>query len=685
MRLENLKGQRFGRYEIVELIGRGGMAAVYRARDTVLHRDLALKLLYPQYGGDTTLVGRFQREAVLAARLDHPNIVPIYDVGESEGMAYIAMRLLSGKSLADLLTTRQRLTPSELALVVSQIAAALDYAHDRSIVHRDIKPGNILLEQLRGDTIVAETRALLTDFGIAKSLDTPSLTGTGILIGTPDYMAPEQIRGARSIDGRADTYALGALAYRALTGRRPFEGSTQEVLIGHLEGRFSSPSAISPDLPSAVDPVIRRAMAMNPNDRYPRAAEFAQALSAALGLAPRYTQESPTPPPGRYSVDPRAIVPRIAADDLARSASPEAPTRRNPQQASGRAPKMGTTLQAGPVRTEPLEPQKRLPQSRVPRQLMLIAIGVVVVLGLGLLIGRLSAGASLSAPTQQALTALVEAPTTPPNTPTEPLSPTVAPATLEAATATATEEASPIPASPTPLLPTRDTAPLTSVPIQSAVPPTQIPPTRVPPTPVPPTATPTTPPTATPTATETATPTATPTETATPTVTPCPIAPVGGFGKLIELNDVVRTRMGCPGESEQGGESSIVEQPFQRGSMLFFAPTRQIYVLIGGAEGVWYRFDESDLASQPTPTPAAAPEPGLFVPVRGFGLVWGMNAEIREQIGYGTGPEAGPLDGARQRFAGGSMIYSRAGLGDGPTIYVLYSDGTFERYPDPNQ
>ncbi|HWQ12128.1 MAG TPA: serine/threonine-protein kinase, partial [Roseiflexaceae bacterium] len=312
MRLEELIGRRLGRYQILDLIGRGGMAAVYRARDTLLLRDVALKVLYPQYLGDQALVERFQREAVVAARLDHPNIVPIYDVGEADGLTYIAMKLLGTRSLADVLRARGTLTLEELAPIVSQIAAALDYAHARGVVHRDIKPANILLEGIgqRSEVIGVElqggvasppsplthhlspdTHAVLTDFGIARSLDAPGLTGTGVLIGTPDYMAPEQIRGAPQIDGRADIYALGVLIYRCLTGRRPFEGTTQEVLIGHLEGAPAPLSALDPALPAGVDQVVRRAMARRPEDRYATAGELARALRSAAGLEPL------TPPP----------------------------------------------------------------------------------------------------------------------------------------------------------------------------------------------------------------------------------------------------------------------------------------------------------------------------------------------------------------------------------------------------
>src|SRR5690349_20797032 len=167
MRLEDLQNRTLGRYRVDAIIGRGGMAAVYRAHDTLLRRDIALKVLYPQYSVDQSSIERFQREAILAARLDHLNIVPIYDIGETDGLVYIAMKLLSSRSLADLLRERGHLSLEELLPIMAQVASALDYAHARSVIHRDIKPANILLET---NTSTSSPFALLADFGIAKSL-----------------------------------------------------------------------------------------------------------------------------------------------------------------------------------------------------------------------------------------------------------------------------------------------------------------------------------------------------------------------------------------------------------------------------------------------------------------------------------------------------------------------------------
>jgi serine/threonine-protein kinase len=585
------------------------------------------------------------------------------------------MKLLGPRSLADVLRERGTLTLHELAPIAEQIAAALDYAHARGVVHRDIKPANILLEGLgtRGwglgvgadsnaalapspQPLAPDVRAVLTDFGIARSLDTPGLTGTGVLIGTPDYMAPEQIRGERQIDGRADIYALGVLVYRCLTGRRPFEGTTQEVLIGHLEGSPALPSALDPDLPPGIDQIVRRAMARRPEGRYETAGELARALRSAAGLEPL------TPPPGTLRApDPRAVVPRMAAAELARQAGADATTLRGDATS-------GPRRSRGAASIPPPNGALRRPEAR-PGRVGLMLLGALMALllagGLALsqqLRGGGIGGANTPAPSVQP--APTDAPAAPTSTSVVQI-PTPTETPTEAPTATAEPTVAP-------------TEPPTA---------TNPPPTRVPPTAVP-TALPTAAPTETPTATQTAvppsaTPSETPTATITLTPTPCPVALTGGFGVLWQRDDVIRERLGCPTRPEMGGQ--IAEQPFERGSMLYYQPLEHIYVLVGTENGSWRLFPQDDLAGLATPTPAPDPGNGLVVPVGGFGLVWGNNPVVREELGYGTLPEAGLFDGARQPFERGSMLWSSRGLGRGPTIYVLYGDGTFERYDDPTQ
>lgn len=281
MRLDDLVNTTLGRYQVEALIGRGGMAAVYRAFDPALERPVALKVLYPQFLADADLVARFRREAVTAARLDHPHIAPIYDVGEANGLVYLALKILPGPSLAELLQQQGRLPPAKVVALAEEIASALDEAHRHGIVHRDIKPGNVLFD--------ARGRAMLTDFGIAKSLDSAGLTETSVIVGTPDYIAPEQIDGRLApngqIDGRADVYAFGALLYRTLTGQRPFGGTGQAVLLAQLRDDPPTPSSVLPSLPPEVDAVILRAMAKDPEQRPRTAGEVAQGLAAALSDA----------------------------------------------------------------------------------------------------------------------------------------------------------------------------------------------------------------------------------------------------------------------------------------------------------------------------------------------------------------------------------------------------------------
>ena len=669
MRLEDLIGQRLGRYEIVALVGRGGMAAVYRAHDTALRRDIALKVLYPQFGGDAALVERFQREAVLAANLDHPNILPIYDVGETNGLVYIAMRLLSGRSFADTLRMRGALPPSELVPIVEQIASALDYAHARQIVHRDIKPANILIEGLEiGDgrrgtghpnpqSPIPSPHAVLTDFGIAKSLDplASGLTVTGMLIGTPEYMAPEQITGGSQVDGRADIYALGVLVYRALTGRRPFEGGTQEVLMGHLHSTPPDPSSIDPALPPAFDAALRKALARDPRQRYSSAGEFARALRSATGL------ESTPPPAYRRTSDGRAVVPQLAVGGLARTpvALAEQLTRKGtivPPESSQRQ------------RSIPAASPEPATLRRAPRGDTIIwaALGIVLALVIGggllyatgLLPGRNGGSVGVIATARP-----TESPT-PSSVPTSSPQPTDAPTSLATSPATVVPQPTNAPTD----APTKPPAP-SKTPAPSA----------------------TTAPTATPNPTATMAPTATPTATELPTATVEPtatptseIAVTGGFKTLLDQDEGLRATLGNPLEQEQGGDKTATEQQFENGSMFFFKPTDQIYVLFGESQGIWQVFEKQDLENLPPPPPPPPPVKCSAPQQNGFALIWRTFPKIQEQLGCPLTPEPELFEGAYQPFEGGTLLWSKRGLGRGPTIYALLKDRTFARYKDPN-
>ena len=264
-------GTDFGGYRIVAALGRGGMASVYRAHDAALERDVALKVLPPEFLHDPSFAERFRQEARVAARLEHPQIVPVHAFGIEQGRPWMALRLITGGSLADRLR-RGPLTPAEAASVLAEIAAALDYAHGRGVVHRDVKPANILLD----DT----GRAYLADFGIARLVEGSSVaTATGLVQGTPSYMAPEQAMGSK-VDRLADVYALGVVAFECLTGRVPYTGDTPvAILMKHVSGPVPEP--MPGEVPDGLTPVLRRCLAKAPAARWPTAGGFAQELQRA--------------------------------------------------------------------------------------------------------------------------------------------------------------------------------------------------------------------------------------------------------------------------------------------------------------------------------------------------------------------------------------------------------------------
>jgi serine/threonine-protein kinase len=298
-------------YRIVEQVGSGGMGVVYRAEETGLGgRPVALKLLPPALAGDPDFQARFLREMRVAAAIDHPNIVPIYRAGEDRGLLYLAMRYVHASDLRRVLETEGRLDPGRTLAILDQVARALDAAHARGLVHRDVKPGNILLAPpvIDGDP----EHVYLVDFGLARSdSDDRSIGGPGSFLGTPRYAAPEQAAG-RPVDGRADGYALGCVLYECLTGQPPFpDGSGEAVLLAHLESPPPQVTTLRPDLPPAINQVIAQAMAKAPADRFPTCRALITAARQALTQpSSRQVPGAPRPhSPFRGAPEPHRPVP----------------------------------------------------------------------------------------------------------------------------------------------------------------------------------------------------------------------------------------------------------------------------------------------------------------------------------------------------------------------------------------
>jgi serine/threonine protein kinase len=260
-----------GKYKIERMVGKGGMGAVFLAHDLTLDREVAIKVLPPDISQDPKVIQRFQQEAKTAAKLDHTNIIPIYRVESEGGLNYFVMKYIAGTSLEDVLEQKQPLTADYIQRVLWEAACALGHAHQRGIVHRDVKPANIMFDH--------DGRVMLTDFGISKALQAASgFTGTGMIIGTPHYMAPEQAKG-QQVDGRADQYSMGVVGYRMITGQLPFAGdSVHTILYKHIFEPAPRTSSIRQGMPPHLSESISRALAKEPDQRYPTMEDFATAV-----------------------------------------------------------------------------------------------------------------------------------------------------------------------------------------------------------------------------------------------------------------------------------------------------------------------------------------------------------------------------------------------------------------------
>ena len=322
-------------------IGRGGMAVVYRATDVRLNRRVAIKLLPPELAFNPDVRERFLREAQTSAHLTHPNIVPIYTVDEREGMVYFVMALVDGESLAERLARESPLPIADASRILADVADALAYAHGRGVVHRDVKPDNVMIDRATG-------RAVVTDFGIARAAAGDSrLTVTGVAVGTPAYMSPEQAIGERELDGRSDIYSLGVVGYQMLAGTTPFRAAnTPAMLVKHLSESPRPLDALRPDAPAGLVHAIMRALAKKPEHRWADAEEFRAAI-LGLRASGAYAEPSDDPPPAS------APAPQQARESRA---AERPPFYQSPFTGPAHAPPQSLHSQ------EPAQPQYGLPQ-----------------------------------------------------------------------------------------------------------------------------------------------------------------------------------------------------------------------------------------------------------------------------------------------------------------------------------
>src|SRR5579863_6569570 len=258
------------RYEILQVLGQGGMGAVYKARDMELERFVALKLIRPDLANNPEILRRFKQELILAREVSHRNVIRIFDLGEAEGFKFITMEFVEGRDLRAVLRERSKLSPDEAVRIIAQVCRALEAAHIAGVVHRDLKPQNIMLD--------AKDRVYVMDFGIAHSLETPGMTQTGALMGTPEYMSPEQAKGMK-VDARSDLFALGIIFYEMLTGVSPYKADTAlATLLKRTQERPQPPTDADPTIPKALSDVVMKCLEIDRDRRCSSAREILEDL-----------------------------------------------------------------------------------------------------------------------------------------------------------------------------------------------------------------------------------------------------------------------------------------------------------------------------------------------------------------------------------------------------------------------
>jgi serine/threonine protein kinase len=366
-------------YDLECEIGRGGMSVVYRAKDRRLNRTVAIKVLPPELAFDPAIRARFTREAQTSAHLSHAHIVPIYDVGESDGIAYFVMALVSGGSLATLIEREPKQPVGEVRRLLCEVADALAYAHLRGVIHRDVKPDNILLDGDNG-------RVLVTDFGIARAVESGTrLTVTGMAIGTPTYMSPEQAMGEREVDGRSDIYSLGVVGYQLLTGRVPFvAGNSMALLLKHVSERPQPIAELRSDVPAGVREAIERALSKSPEDRWSTAAAFREALLSDKPASPTWRAEprepmrytSPRPGSVRGASAPREVA-KPEPREPARGEMREQAARSVSSAVAGANLQLPTILPNGGPEVEPPQYLSLTPEQRADLRLWHGHIGLL--------------------------------------------------------------------------------------------------------------------------------------------------------------------------------------------------------------------------------------------------------------------------------------------------------------------